>query len=365
MNAGFLKAILKPPIRRHFSKRSEFDGSAKDVCEQIIDKLWNGNFYQTGLGHFDYFWIRDFGIVVKSLIKIGNKDKALKTISWALDKYIRVDKVALCIDSSGRVFNSPKESIDALPWLVYAIAISEYQLNDKERNFLEREICRYCNKFIDPNTGEIYNNISYSELRDAVKYKQSAYSVLMVLILNIFCKKLSLKGFDREPKLYYDLLENKYWNGHYFDADLNNKTFSAECNFFPFFLDIFSGEDQIKSILEVVMEKEINKPFPIKYTDRPNNFKYYWWGKIIMPNYAGSTIWTWMGLIYLQLLQKNHCIEFKDQFRQFTKIIEKYKNFPELLHPTGDWYKTPLYLGEEGMIWSAIYLDIAKEFKKV
>jgi len=98
----------------------------------------------------------------------------------------------------------------------------------------------------------------------------------------------------------------------------------------------------------------------MKYTDKPDSFKYHWWAYIIMPDYASNTVWTWMGLLYLKLLKDSGSKDYKTEYSKFTQLIDRYKTFPELLHPDGSWYKTIFYKAEEGMIWSAIYNNISE-----
>jgi hypothetical protein len=357
LNIGFIKAGIKLPLRRYFKSDKKFEGNTKQICRQIVDKTWNGRYYQTGLGHFNYFWIRDFGVVVDSLIKTGNLERVKKTIDWALEKYMSSGKITLCILGKGHLFDAPKKSIDALPWLLHSINKSQYKLSNQQKQFLEKEIAEYNRDFINPKSGDILDGISYSELRDAVNYNKSAYAICMVHTAVKTSKELGLKGFKHGPAVYGKILDS-YWNGRFFNADVDNKAFSAEGSLLPFALNIVSDKNKIQSVFKYIFEKKINLPYPMKYTDDKSKFKYHWWGNLIMPNYAGSTIWTWMGAIYLQLLHEYSSPEFSQQLQQFKKIIKKYQNFPELLHPDGKWYKVPLYRGDEGMIWAALLLEV-------
>lgn len=356
MNKGFLKAGLKIIFRRYFSNPEEFKGDATQICEQILEKSWNGEYYQTGLGHFNYFWIRDFGVVADSLITIGNLDRVQKTIEWALSKYMRANKIALCINSRGDVFDAPKKSIDALPWLIYSIAKSGYKISNSQREFLQTEINRFQLEYLDPETGDIIDGVLYSELRDAVRYRKSSYTVMMLLVMVNACQKLKLE-FRHSPENYRKRF-GEYWNGKYFRADIDNDAFSAESNLLPFVLGVESDISRIRSILDYISTKRINLPSPMRYTDSPKKFNYHLWGRVIMPNYAGSTIWTWMGAIYLQLLKQYQPTKLEINLRRFEKVVTRYGNFPELLHPNGEWYSAPLYRGDEGMVWAALYLAL-------
>jgi hypothetical protein len=352
------RVVLSAVFRRMFSRPARFSGSAEKVCSDIIAKLWNNEYYQTGLGHFNFFWMRDFAIVANSLIAIGERDKVRQTLTWALDQYQKAGYVTLCLDSFGEAFDLPGPSIDALPWLLYALRIADLQLSPESLEFLEKETLRYCEAFIDKRTGCIRSGVYFSELRDAVKYRQSAYAVTMLAVL---ARELAYRNIVAPSYLRQDypaVLKDMYWNGSYFNADIDNGAFSVEGNLFPFLLGIVDDHAMLQSVLDVIRQKNLTSPYLMQYTDKPRAFRYRWWGELFMWNYAGDTVWTWHGILYLHLLQEIQHPAETEEMRKFSSLIERNKNFPEILHPDGTWYKTPFYRAEEGMIWAALYLKL-------
>jgi len=108
-----LRAEYRQIANRYFGKIERFEGDARQVCEQIVERLWEGDFYRTSLGHYDFFWMRDFGTVAESLVRLGHKDKVQHTLRWALHNYRRAGTTTLCIDKAGNTFNAPaKKSVD-------------------------------------------------------------------------------------------------------------------------------------------------------------------------------------------------------------------------------------------------------------
>lgn len=77
-----------------------------------------------------------------------------------------------------------------------------------------------------------------------------------------------------------------------------------------------------------------------------------------MPNYTGTSIWTWHGTFYLHSLKKFKRPEYKIEYEKFEKLIKRHKTYPELLNPDGTWYKSPTYSGDPGMVWAALFLDL-------
>src|SRR4051812_22561035 len=86
---GAIRAEYRQIVNRYFGKNEEFEGNAREICEQIIGKLWANDFYRTSLGHFNFFWMRDFGTVAESLVKLGHVDRVHHTLAWALKHYRR------------------------------------------------------------------------------------------------------------------------------------------------------------------------------------------------------------------------------------------------------------------------------------
>ena len=355
---GTLRAEYRQLANRYFGKVERFDGNATDICRQIIERLWEGDFYRTSLGHFDFFWMRDFGTVCKPLVNLGHTEQVHHTLKWALRHYRRAGVVSTCIDKAGNCFEAPGRSIDALPWLLHCIVMSSYQLNESERKFLERMLRRYVRTYINKHNGEI-KPMKFAEMRDAVMYDRSAYAVTLVARLARCVERLNLDGFPYRVEQYRAELINNYWNGTYFNADRKTNAFSAECALFPFFMRVVEDEKMAAKTFDYIIESKLDKPYPLVYTNQPEAFRYHWWMTApFMPNYAGSTIWSWHGVFYLKLLKHYGRPEYNKQHASFSRMIERHGTWPEMLNSDGSWYNAPTYKGDPGMVWCAIYLDL-------
>lgn len=342
---------------RYFRHHSHFDGDADAICRQIVDKCWNGKFYTTSLGNFDYFWIRDFAAVAKSLRQLGHVDRVRATISWAMVQYMEEGAVTLCITPSGHLFDAPKRALDTLPSLLHCIWSAKYTLNVAERDFLEKQIELFINDYLDPVTGLIRPGIDAAELRDGVVYDRSAYALAMIERMAWASQHLTL-SFPFSHTIYRDELLTHYWNGQYFNADYSNPAFSADCALVPFILRTIEDTEMLGKTLDYIRDHNLAIPYAIRYTDTPKKFRYRLWARTVMRNYAGDTIWTWHGAYYLRLLWGQNRPEAPKVDADFTNMIERYHTFPELLNPNGSMYNSLAYKSSEGMIWAAIYLTI-------
>ncbi len=357
---GTLRAEYRQLANRYWGKVERFDGDAREICRQIIDRLWYKNFYRTSLGHFDFFWMRDFGTACEALIHAGHRVKVHHTLQWALRHYRKSGIVTTCIDSIGNTFNAPDvKAIDTLPWLLHCLWVSRYELNASERDFLNKQLRKYTKQFLVAQTGLIKPRIRYAEMRDAVMYDRSAYAVTLVARMARCAQKLGLTGFPYTPTIYRQELLSHYWSGHFFKADYVTGAFSAECALFPFYLGIVDDKAMATKTFDYIDTHKLNKPYPLIYTNNTKAFKHHFWMTApFMPEYEDHTIWSWHGVFYLHLLKHYKDKRYAKQHASFSRMIERHGTWPEMLNADGSWYLAPIYKGDPGMIWCALYLDL-------
>ncbi len=354
---GTARAEYRQITNRYFKPLPRFEGTAREICQQVLNKLWQGDFYRTSLGHFDFFWMRDFGTVCQSLVRLGETEKVHHTLRWALSKYRRANIVSTCIDQAGNCFEAPGRAIDTLPWLLHCLVVSDYPLNGSEHRFLEKQLRKFRKIYLETD-GRI-RQMNFGEMRDAVKYDRSAYAVSLVARMALCARKLQLSAFPFAIEQYRDELINDYWNGEYFSADRKTTAFSAECALFPFFLGIVDNEVLAAKTFDYINEQKLNEPYPLIYTNAPEKFTYHWWMTApFMPGYAGETIWSWHGEFYLHALKKYKRPEYKEQYERFSAMIERHGMFPEMLNKDGSWYNAPVYKSDPGMVWVALFIEL-------
>lgn len=357
---GMLRAEWQQLYNRYVNQHfREFDGDARAICTQIIDELWQGDFYRTSLGHFDFFWMRDFGTVADSLTQIGQGEKVRHTLNWALLHYMKANHVTLCIDKYGNTFNAPaKQSIDALPWLLHSLVVSDYKLRPMEQSFLNARLYHYTTKYLDPETGDLRSGIRYAELRDAVNYDRSAYAITMIARM-AECAKLLGLDFPFDTDVYRKILNEVYWNGRFYKADRSTNVWSSECGLMAFHLGIITDADKAAATFDYLHKAQYENLYPLEYCKHWDEFNYRpGMGSWLMRNYTGTTIWTWHGTFYLHSLELFKRPEYADEYAKFCKLIERHKTYPEMLNPDGTWYKSPIYSGDPGMVWAALFLTL-------
>ncbi len=358
---GTLRAEFRQIYNRYFGRIEQFEGTPTEICEQIIDRLWEGDFYRTSLGHFDFFWMRDFGTVAESLMELGYADKVHHTLNWALLHYQKANHVTQCIDKAGNTFNAPaKKSVDALPWLLHSLVVSEYKLRPLEKKFLNERLKNYAKTYLYPKSGDLRPHLRYAEMRDAVNYDRSAYAICLIARMSVCAKKLGLT-FPFGVETYQTILNEKYWNGRYYKADRTSNAFSSECGLMPFFHGIITDKEKAASTFDYLRETGYEKLYLLEYCKDWQDFHFRpGMGRWIMPNYTGTTIWTWHGTFYLHSLKKFHRAEYNEEYSKFARLIARHKTYPELVNPDGTWYTAPFYKADPGMVWAALFLSLPK-----
>lgn len=358
---GVIHAEYRQIMNRYFRPIKRFKGTAQEIGEQIIERLWAGDFYRTSLGHYNFFWMRDFGTVAESLTKLGHTTRVHYTLRWVLRQYRKAGRITTCVDKYGRAFNAPGlPSIDALPWLLHSLYVSKYVLNHAEKEFLSYQLQKYRDDFLD-NSGDIRGDVRFAEMRDAVYYDRSAYAVALVGRLAYCVQKLSLPGFPFAVQKYQEILKDHYWNGDYFNADRVNDAYSSDSALMPFFLKVIDDKKMADRTFDTINKKKMNMPYALRYSERHREFRHrFGMGHWIMPNYTGSTMWTWHGTFYLHTLNRYNRPEYDLQYKKFARMIEKQGTYPELINADGSWYNAPFYKADPGMVWVALFLELPK-----
>ncbi len=356
---GTLRAEFQQLYNRYFGGFKQFDGDARQIAQHVLDGLWEGDFYRTSLGHFDFFWMRDFGTCAESLTKLGYDAKVHSTLKWAIYHYKRVNEVTLCIDKSGNAFNAPaKRSVDALPWLLHSIVVSDYQLDESEAKFLERQLRGYCKGLLDKN-GNLRKGVHFAELRDAVNYDRSSYAIALIARMAECVEELGLDGFPFKLSHYQKYLKEHYWNGSFLKADFVTNEWSSECGLMAFYLGIIRDKEMMKKTFDYIDEEKLAEPYPMQYCKHDYKFKFrLGMGKWLMPNYTGTSIWTWQGSWYLHLLKRYDHPDYEKHYAKFSELIERHGTYPEMVGPDGEWYRTLIYNGDPGMVWASIFLEL-------
>ncbi len=346
--------------KKNFRRKAyqEYKGSSKEICQQIVKDCYNGEFLQTSAGHFSSFWIRDFGICVEALVNIGYRKQARKTLKYALSVYDKHNKITTTISHHDKPFNVFTISPDSLPFLIRSLVITNSNdLIKKYKKFLETQIKQYYEEVVEKETGLVKKRF-FSSMKDNSQRKSSCYDNSMVGMLSNDLNKLKLKNPLKKYN-YTKLLTDNFWNGKYFDDDLETDYVAGDANVFPFWCGVIKDKSMFKKALKSIKKHKLDKPFPLKYTVTKRH-RFNGILNLIINNYQGNTIWMNIGLCFLDVVNKYDKKQAKLYLNQYEKIIKKHKNFLELYNSNGEPYKSWLYRSDEKIIWAVKYVVLAK-----
>lgn len=339
----------------------KYKGNAKQICRKIVKECFNGKYFQVSRGHFCEFYTRDFGWCVDSLLELGYKKEVMQTLQYALSIFSKHNKIAATISPSGIPFDFPRYSVDSLPYLMRSLAVSNnINLAKKHKDFLNKEIKRFCSIAINKKNGLVRKDRHFSSMKDHALRKSSCYDNIFVWILSDSLKKFP---FLKNPLKRYDykkLIFDKFWNGDYFLDDLSGKTYVAgDSNIMPFWSGLFDSEEMMKKAFKKIRKEGLDKPFPLKYgtleSKKQQKFTFY---SYFVEDYETNTIWMHMGPLYVKLLKKINPALYKKHKKEYGKVILKYGNFFETFTNKKTPYKTLFYYSDESMLWAANFLTL-------
>lgn len=332
-----------------------YAGNAEEICRQIVKDCWNGRFFQTSTTNFPQFWTRDFGWCTASLLKLGYQKEVQTTLRYALNRFVRHNKITTTITPGGKPFDFPCSAVDSLPWLVHSIRLAKFPYHSL-KPFLNNQIALFVRQVVDPTTGLVKPN-HLSSMKDLAVRKSSCYDNCMLGMLAKDLKALKLPN-PLENYDYPDLIKRHFWSGRSFYDDIRQQDYVAgDANIYPFAVGLIGDTEMMNSAIAAIRAAGLDTPFPLKYTAGRKNIEFVW-EELFLRNYESNALWTHMGPLYIKLVQRVNPALADEHKKRYTEWIEHYKNYLEVFTPKGKPFSTPFYYCDRGMLWAANYLTL-------
>lgn len=342
----------------------QFSGTDEEICKQIIDHCFNGTYFQTSLGHFDIFYLRDFAFCIEALLHLGYKQEVNKTLEYALHCYATSDKLTTTISKKGAPFDVFSYAVDSLPLLFHCLSTVEQYEKNRGKEFvriykpwLEKEITKFYGEVIDKTTGLVRVDKQFSSMKDHAQRRSSCYDNCMVAMLSECLDHFGL-GNPLQNINHPKLIKKYFWTTEGFKDDLFS-SISGDANVFPFWCRVIDDRNMLKQTIDAVQHAKLDQPFPLKYTTSiPKQFSFPL--NMFAANYEGNSIWMHLGLCYLDVIARADKALLQKYLEEYKKRIEKHKTFVEVYTSEGSIYKTRFYVADEGMLWAAKYVQLKK-----
>jgi len=351
-------------LRREFRGHTRHPGDAAAIVRACIEACWNGRTFTASPGHFDMFWTRDLSFSVPSLVRLGHGPRVQLSMAYALDVWARrrshITTTIHYFDRPGDVF---EYGVDSLPLFLAALrAADATDLVERNRPWLEAEIAHYYETVVDPTSGLVRSDRKFSAHRDTVVNRSNAFGNTMVALL---AKTIEETGWFASPFErhfegdYGRLLIANFWDGDHFRDALDDETVSGEANIWPFYTGVVDDAVLVRAALRYLDANGFCDPYPLRYETTRRPEREVWLTRHVLPDYQGSTVWTSLGAMYLQVLRTVDPLLAVTETARYVAWIERDGTFWEVMNARGENWVSPrwILIGEESMLWSAIFLD--------
>lgn len=354
--------------QRAVLRRRRRNGTATEIIRAGLEDCWDGTHYRASPGHFRQFWTRDLSFSAPALARLSpqHRERALASFDWAIRTW---ERRRSHITTTIHYFDQPVDvfdyGVDCLPLMLAALRrIGASDLLEEHRPWLEAEVRHFMAEVVDPQTGMVRSDRKYSAHRDTVINRCNAFGNSMVTLLAMTVTDL---GWDVPKPMQplatapQSILLDHFWDERGFFVDsIGDDTPSGEGNIWPFWTGVITDDAILRKALHELEERGYADPYPLKYevTRRPELEPLF--VRTFMPDYQGATVWTSLGSMYLQLLHSFDPAQAKVELDRYVAWIERDGTFWEVIDDeTGRAYRSnPLSPSDDGMLWSAIFLDL-------
>ncbi len=352
--------LLMANLDRRWRGLKRYPGSAAEICEQIVHDCYDPErqAYLTSRSSYNEFWARDFGRCVPALLQLGFSGRVRNTYRYALHQYEKGGGFSLVITSRGKLFDFPAYAPDGFAFFMFGLEmINDPSLIQNHRHFLERELHRFVDLVMDPESGLAKRHVHFSEAQDYALRKSSCYTNSMCFLLQRSCRKL---GFSH-PWLDVDLaslVERHFWQGNHYRNDLSGMdTPSGDAQVMPLWTGLTENvhlpvRDRLDSILDYMDRHDLNHPLPSRYGISGDGRQMILLHKI--NPWQKSTVWTCLGLQLIEVLKLYDHPRFFTELKKYEMLVQSTGCFPEIIDPShGGPYSNLLVVSEDSMIWAA------------
>jgi hypothetical protein len=357
--------MLRRRIRVLFKGLKQYPGSAEQIADNIIKDCYNKEkkyfMISSKQGHFCEFYCRDFGWCTEALLWLGYRKEVLNTLSYALRIYEHYGKVEQAISSIGTPFTFPnKYSPDALAFLIRSLKLAKaHGLIKEHKDFLNMEIRRYYELVIDKEKGLVYENRSFSSMKDYAVRQSSCYDNVITGMLANDLQEIKILDNPFRKYDYKKIIIENFWDdkeGYFLDDLSHNRFICGDANVFPFWSGLITDKEKLRRAIQSIRNEGLDQPLPLKYTRKKFKENKMIVEVALADGYERDTVWAHIGLMYIKIVAEVDRDLARKYLEQYTKQIEQHHTFLELYNSKGKPFCTPLYYADEGMLWVANYL---------
>ena len=373
-------------IRRALFGHRRYPGTAEAILRAGLEACWSGEYLTASPGTYKQFWTRDTGFAAPALVALGGPwpERLLASLTWAIKVWR--DRRSHVTTTINPFFRWPIDifdyGVDSLPLLLAslrslttcsdtAVAARAEALVADHADWLAAEVEWFVDRVVDPATGLVRVDRTFSAHRDTFKNGSTAYANAMVALL---ARTVAETGWgpDLLSRFFADgdgqdapggrdwgsLLRRRFWIGDRLRDRLGTDETSGEANVWPFHLGLIEDRGMLAAALETLRREGYATPYPLKFQVEDRTAGELWIFRLWSPDYQTTTSWTSLGSIYLSLLGEIDPGAAQVELDRIGALIERDGTFWEVLDSTGRPWRSAsrLSVSDTSMLWGAILL---------
>lgn len=379
LNDGF--RILRRALKVHLLGIKKYRGNVKQISEKIIDSCYNKkkNYFMVSSGHFRQFYARDFGMILDSLIYLGYKERVRKTLIYAMDCYVKAGRITTQISPRGKAFDFPNHTPESTAYMLRSlITLNDKDLLKKYKGFIEKQIQLIFENDIDKETGLLRKDKHFSSMKDhSLRVSDCYLNSMLGLLSDSLTKAKYYNPFSAYD--YEKILIENFWKEDHFIEDLSGREIlSGDANVFPFWTGVIKNKEMLRKAISSVRKKELDSPFPLKYTTKEDVPKKFHLANLFVYGYEHDTVWVHLAMCYLKIVERevqntsgvlNEASKQKEDkellkiyLKQYESKIKEHKNFLEVYFADGKPFKRSFYVVDDSMSWVAVFLELYNKY---
>jgi hypothetical protein len=356
--ASYVTTGLRMAARRLRGPR-RFAGDAASICRSCLDACWTGRYFAASGGHFRQFWTRDLAFSAAALVRLGERERLLASLDWALRVWRRRGAVTTTIFPGRRPLDVHTLGIDSLPLLLHALrAAGAERLVAAHARWLGPAVARWPREVLDPSTGLVRDDRAFATHRDVVVTRSNATANTMVALVSDVLRETGWFP-DPVPPGAADRLVDRHWRGGAFVDDPRTGLVSGDATVFPFWFGVVPDDLGLAGALRRLREEGLTEPLPLRYVARRDATVEDPQASWLTADYQGTAIWSSLGAKYAALLRRVDPPAARGVLARWAARIEADGTVWEVLDGALQPYAGPLGLfrADEAMLWSSLFLE--------
>lgn len=357
-------------LRRRLRGPRRLPGAdAPAIARAAVDACWTGEYLAASGGHFVQLWTRDLSYAVPSLVAVGQGERAVASLAWALDAWSRQGRVTTTIFPGRRPRDVWTLGADSLPLLLRSLQVvgeEGERLVARHAGWLGPEIGRYAAGVVDPATGLVRDDRAFSSHRDTLRTRSNAANGTMVVLLDRVLRETAWFASPMAGDVRDRFLErHRRPDGTMVDRpDTGEPTGDAAV--LPWQVGALDDGDGLAEALAGARRAGLADPLPLRYATRRVAAAEDPVQRRLVPDYQGTAIWTSLGAMYLRLAIRVGAPDaaaveaaYREVLERDGTVIEVYDGRARSLDQLRPYRGTAgLFIADEPMLWGAILAEV-------